>query len=161
MWTDVNQKIWRNNLEMRNSLNLKTEGISLLYQSPSGQLEFQSDFEQETIWANLNQISNLFGRDKSVISRHIKDIFKSGELAEISVIAKIATTAADGKTYQIDYFNLDMILSIGYRVDSKQATQFRIWATQTLKQHLVDGYTLNTSRIFFCMVSKKSVCFTP
>jgi len=89
----------------------------------------------------------LFGRDKSVISRHIKNIFKSLELEPASVVAKIATTASDQKTYQVEYFNLDMILSIGYRVDSKQATQFRIWATKTLKQHLLQGWTINKKQL--------------
>jgi prophage maintenance system killer protein len=82
-----------------------------------------------------------------VISRHIKNIFRTGELNKNSVVAKIATTASDGKIYQVDYYNLDVILSVGYRVDSKQATQFRIWATKTLKQHLLKGYTINKKQI--------------
>lgn len=118
-----------------------------IYQAKNGAIEFRGDFEQETIWGNLNQMAELFGRDKSVISRHIKNIYKSGELNQNAVVAKIATTAADGKTYQVEYFNLDMILSVGYRVDSKQATQFRVWATKTLKQHLLHGYTINKKRI--------------
>ena len=109
----------------------------IIYQAKSGKIEFRGDFQKDTIWGNLNQIADLFGRDKSVISRHIKNIFKSNELEQKSVVAKIATTAKDGKIYQVDYYNLDMILSIGYRVDSRQATQFRVWATKTLKQHLL------------------------
>ena len=119
----------------------------VIYQAKSGKIEFRGDLKEDTIWGNLNQISQLFGRDKSVISRHIKNIFKSMELQEDSVVAKIATTATDGKIYQVDYYNLDMILSIGYRVDSKQATQFRIWATQTLKQHLLEGWTINKKQL--------------
>ncbi|MDP3970586.1 MAG: virulence protein RhuM/Fic/DOC family protein [bacterium] len=119
----------------------------VIYQAKSGKIEFRGDFDRDTIWGNLKQISELFGRDKSVISRHIKNIFKSEELEQNSVVAKIATTATDGKVYRVDYYNLDMILSIGYRVDSKQATQFRIWATKTLKQHLVQGYTFNKKQI--------------
>ncbi len=119
----------------------------LIYQSKNGKIEFHGDLKKDTVWGNLNQISVLFGRDKSVISRHIKTIFKSMELKENSVVAKIATTATDGKNYQVSYYNLDMILSIGYRVDSKQATQFRIWATKTLKQHLLEGYTINKKQL--------------
>jgi len=119
----------------------------IIYQTKSGKIEFRGDFERDTVWGSLNQIAELFGRDKSVISRHIKNIFKSEELEERAVVAKIATTAADGKTYQVDYYNLDVILSVGYRVDSKQATQFRQWATKTLRQHILDGYTINKKRI--------------
>ncbi len=119
----------------------------VIYQARSGKIEFRGDFKKDTIWGSLNQIAELFGRDKSVISRHIKNIYKSLELKEKSVVAKIATTASDGKTYQVDYYNLDMILSVGYRVDSTQATQFRIWATKTLKQHLLEGYTINKKQL--------------
>lgn len=119
----------------------------VIYQAKNGQIEFRGDFKRDTVWGSLNQISELFGRDKSVISRHIKNIFKSQELEPNSVVAKIATTASDGKTYQVDYYNLDVILSVGYRVDSKQATLFRIWATKTLRQHLLEGYTINKKRI--------------
>ena len=87
------------------------------------------------------------GRDKSVISRHLKNIFKGGELDKNSVVAFFATTATDGKVYQVEYFNLDTIISAGYRVNSKRGTQFRIWATQTLKDHFVKGYTINEKRL--------------
>ena len=125
----------------------KSKNTVIIYQSKTGKIEFRGDFKKDTVWGSLNQIAKLFGRDKSVISRHIKNIFKSKELEENSVVAKIATTAKDGKIYQVDYYNLDMILSIGYRVDSKQATQFRIWATKTLKQHLLEGYTINKKQL--------------
>lgn len=118
-----------------------------LFQSTNGMIEFKSDSEHETIWASLDQIAQLFGRDKSGISRHIKNIFKSGELDENSVVAIFATTASDGKTYQVEYFNLDMILLIGYRVDSKEATHFRKWATSVLKKYLTDGYAINETKI--------------
>lgn len=121
-----------------------------IYQTKNGAIEFRGDFEQETIWGNLNQIADLFGRDKSVISRHIKNIYKTSELDEMATIAKIATVQKEGKRdvmREIEYYNLDVILSVGYRVDSKQATQFRIWATKTLKQHLLQGYTINKKRI--------------
>ncbi len=121
-----------------------------LFQSSNGMIEFKSDSEHETIWASLDQIAQLFGRDKSGISRHIKNIFKSGELDEFSTVAKIATVQTEGKrevVRKIEYFNLDMILSIGYRVDSKEATHFRKWATSVLKKYLTDGYAINESKI--------------
>ncbi|MBT4722753.1 virulence protein RhuM/Fic/DOC family protein [Candidatus Falkowbacteria bacterium] len=121
-----------------------------IYQAKNGSIEFRGDFERETIWGNLNQIANLFGRDKSVISRHINKIYKAGELEEMATVAKIATVQKEGEREverEIEYYNLDMILSVGYRVDSKQATQFRIWATKTLKQHLIQGYTVNKQLI--------------
>ena len=108
----------------------------LIYQSKTGKIEFRGDLQKDTVWGNLNQIADLFGRDKSVISRHIKNIFKSNELQPDSTVAKIATVQKEGKreiVREIEYFNLDMILSIGYRVDSKQATQFRGLGNQNPK----------------------------
>jgi prophage maintenance system killer protein len=103
--------------------------------------------KDETVWLTLNQMANLFARDKSVISRHLRNVFKEGELTREAVVAKNATTASDGKTYQVEYFNFDAILSVGYRVNSRRGTQFRIWATRILKEHLVRGYTLNQRRL--------------
>lgn len=120
---------------------------AVIFQAKSGKIDFRGDFERDTIWGNLNQIADLFGRDKSVISRHINNIFKAGELMRPAVVAIFATTAADGKIYQVEHYSLDLILSVGYRVDSKQATRFRIWATKTLKRHLLDGYTIDKKRI--------------
>ena len=125
----------------------KTGGEIIIYKDKTGKKAVDVRLEKDTIWANLNQIAKLFDRDKSVISRHIKSIFKEKELDKISVVAKIATTAADGKTYQVEYYNLDMIISVGYRVNSKQATKFRIWATSILKDYLVKGYVINRQRI--------------
>lgn len=118
-----------------------------IFQSSNGEIKFTSDIQNDTIWASLEQISKLFKRDKSGISRHIKNIFDSEELERNSVVAKIATTANDGKTYQVEYFNLDMIISIGYRVDSKEATLFRKWATSVLKKYLRDGYAINEKKV--------------
>ena len=118
-----------------------------IYQSESGSIELSVDSSKDTIWANLNQISQLFDRDKSVISKHIKNIFKTNELNEREVVAFFATTATDGKTYNVLYYNLDVILSIGYRVNSKNATRFRQWATSVLHKHIVDGWTINKNRI--------------
>src|SRR3989344_1945670 len=107
----------------------------VIYQAPSGAIELREDASKETIWATLDQIATVFERDKSVISRHLKNIFKDGELSRNSVVAKNATTAADGKVYQVEYYNLDAVISVGYRVNSKRATQFRIWATTKLRAH--------------------------
>lgn len=121
---------------------MKTEGEIILYQSEnSTQLEVR--IEDETVWLSLNQMSDLFDRDKSVISKHIKNIFDEGELDKVSVVAKNATTALDGKIYQVDFYNLDVIISVGYRVKSKRGTQFRIWANSILKEYLMKGYVLN------------------
>lgn len=119
----------------------------VIYQNESGGIELREDASSETVWASLDQISLLYSRDKSVISRHIKNIFKEEELLKDSVVAFFATTAKDGKTYNVEHFNLDVIISVGYRVNSKVATRFRQWATATLRRHIVEGYTINTSRI--------------
>ena len=118
-----------------------------LYTSDDGHVRLQVALEQETVWLSLDQMTLLFERDKSVISRHIRKIFEEGELERAAVVAKNATTAADGKTYQVDYYNLDVISSVGYRVKSRRGVQFRQWATQTLRQHLVQGYTLHEKRL--------------
>lgn len=117
-----------------------------IYQTESGALELRADARAETIWANLEQIASLFGRDKSVISRHLKNIFKEGELDKQSTVAFFATVQQEGKrlvTRNIEYYNLDAILSVGYRVNSKVATKFRQWANSILKQHITEGYTIN------------------
>ena len=127
-------------MDMKNKeLNTKVT----LYQGQNGSIEFHADEARQTIWATLDQIALLFGRDKSVISRHFKNLFSEKELERNSVVAKNATTAADGKTYQVEYYNLDAIISVGYRISSKRATQFRLWATTVLREHLVKGYTVN------------------
>ena len=101
-----------------------------IYTSADGSTQIEVHFEGETFWLSLNQISSLLEKDKSVISRHLRNIFTSGELNRDSVVAKNATTASDGKTYVVDYYNLDAIISVGYRVNSKRGTQFRQWATE-------------------------------
>jgi len=119
----------------------------VIYTTPDGKETFEVNLKKDTVWLNLNQISELFNRDKSVISRHTKNIFDTEELNRKSVVAKFATTATDGKVYQVDYYNLDLIISVGYRVNSKRGTQFRIWATNVLKEHLIKGYTINEKRM--------------
>lgn len=117
-----------------------------IYQAEDGQTEIQVRLENDTIWLSQAQMVELFGVDKSGISRHLRNIFKTGELVRDSVVAKFATTAADKKTYQVEYFNLDAIISVGYRVNSIKGTKFRIWATQRLKEYLVQGYSVNQKR---------------
>lgn len=119
----------------------------LLYQTSDGETRLEVRLQDETVWLSLTDMSDLFQRDKSVISRHIRNIFAEGELARDSVIANFATTAADGKTYQVEHFNLDVIISVGYRVKSHRGTQFRIWATQRLREYLVKGFTLDDERL--------------
>ena len=118
-----------------------------IYQGTNGEVVFNVDAEQETIWATQAQIAQLFGVDRTVIGRHLRNIFAEGELQESSVCAKNAHTAADGKTYAVNFYNLDAIISVGYRVNSKKATNFRIWATRTLKQYMVDGVAINERRL--------------
>ena len=118
-----------------------------IYKASDGKTSIEVKLEKDTVWLNLNQMADLFERDKSVISRHIRNIFKEGELENSSVVAKYATTAADGKTYQVDYYSLDVIISVGYRIKSKRGTQFRIWANQILKEYLIRGYAINQQRL--------------
>lgn len=118
-----------------------------IYQSNDGELELKVALDDETVWLAQDQLCELFGRERSVITKHINNVFNEGELERDSVCAKFARTADDGKTYQIQHYNLDVIISVGYRVKSKRGVQFRQWATRTLKQHLVEGYTLNQRRL--------------
>jgi prophage maintenance system killer protein len=118
-----------------------------IYEAEGGQTQLQVKLDRETVWLSLNQMVELFGRDKSVVSRHIHNVFREEELTPDSVVANFATTAADGKTYQVDHYNLDVIISVGYRVKSQQGTRFRQWATRVLRAHIVDGFTLNEQRL--------------
>ena len=122
-------------------------GEIIFYHAPDGTVSLDVRLDRETIWLNLNQMAALFERDKSVISRHLRNIFREGELDRDSVVAFFATTATDGKTYNVEYFNLDAIISVGYRVNSKRGTQFRIWATKVLRDHILKGYTVNARRL--------------
>lgn len=126
--------------------NNKNKGEIIIYKTKQGP-KLEVKMEKQTVWLSLDQMAMLFNRDKSVISRHIKNVFKEKELEANSVVANFATTAADGKIYQVDFYNLDVIISVGYRVKSLRGTQFRIWATKTLKDHLVQGYTINEKRL--------------
>lgn len=122
----------------------------VIYQTKSGKIEFLGDFKQDTIWGSLNQTADLFGVQKAAISKHLKNIYKDGELDKRATVSILETVQIEGKRRvkrKIEYYNLDAILSVGYRVNSKQATQFRIWATKVLKQHILQGYTINKKRI--------------
>lgn len=118
-----------------------------IYRTEDGELELSVTLEQETVWLTQNQMCELFGRERSVITKHINNVFREGELERDAVCAKFARTASDGKRYQTRHYNLDVIISVGYRVRSQRGVQFRQWATHTLKQHLVKGYTLNQRRL--------------
>lgn len=122
-------------------MNREKEGEIILYQ-PDGTLKLEVRLEDETVWLNRQQISNLFDRDIKTIGKHINNALRE-ELSGMAVVAKFATTAADGKTYQVEYYNLDMILSIGYRVKSRRGIEFRQWANQVLKDYLLKGYSIN------------------
>lgn len=116
-----------------------------IYQHQDGSIDVH--LERETVWLSLMQMSELFGRDKSVVSRHIRNVFAEGELGRESVVANFATTADDGKTYQVDHYNLDVIISVGYRVKSPEGVRFRQWASRVLKDYLTRGYALDHHRL--------------
>ena len=122
-------------------------GNIIIYQTEDGQTKLDVQLHDETVWLSLDMMAQLFQRDKSTISRHIKNIFAEGELQTSAVVANFATTASDGKTYQVDYYNLDVIISVGYRVKSLRGTQFRIWATQRLKEYIIKGFTMDDERL--------------
>ncbi len=121
----------------------------LIYRSADGKIKIDVRFESETVWLSLDQMATLFGRDKSTISRHVKNVFEEGELSTEATVANYATVQTEGGrevTRNIDYYNLDVIISVGYRVKSQQGTQFRIWATQRLKEYIIKGFALNDER---------------
>jgi prophage maintenance system killer protein len=122
-------------------------GEIVFYRAEDGTVDLDLRLVADTIWLNLNQMAELFERDKSVISRHVRNVFAQGELDRDSVVASFATTANDGKVYQVEHFNLDAVLSVGYRVNSRRGTQFRIWATSVLREHMLSGYTVNERRL--------------
>ena len=119
----------------------------LLYTTPNGNVKLEVFLQNETIWLTQQKIADLFGVDRSVITKHLRNIFASNELSDVSVRAKIAHTAADGKIYSTQFYNLDAIISVGYRVNSSQATHFRIWATERLKEYIIKGFTMDDERL--------------
>lgn len=132
------------------SYNDGNHGEIVIYQTPDGKVVLDVRLEQESLWLSLNQLSALFERDKSVISRHLRNIYREGELERASTVAKNATVQTEGErsvVRHVEVFNLDAIISVGYRVNSRRGTQFRIWATQVLRDHLVKGYSVNEKRL--------------
>jgi len=122
----------------------------IIYQAKNGAIEFRGDFNRETIWGTQKQIAEVFGVDVRTINEHLKNIYKTDELEGKATIRKFRIVQKEGKRNverEVNFYNLDAIISVGYRVNSKQATQFRMWATNTLKQHLLDGYTINKKQI--------------
>jgi hypothetical protein len=122
----------------------------ILYQTEDGQTQIQVVMQGDTVWLTQKEMADLFQRDKSVISRHINNVFKEGELPPEATVAKIATVQQEGErtiTRDVEYYNLDVIISVGYRVKSHRGTQFRIWATGTLREYLVKGFVLNDARL--------------
>jgi hypothetical protein len=128
------------------SEKLPNSGEIIIYQNSNGNIKIDVRLEDETVWLTQAHLCNLFQKSKPTISEHISNIFKEGELTEDSVVRKFRTTAPDGKSYDTKFYNLDVIISVGYRVKSKQGTQFRIWATQRLKEYIIKGFTLNDER---------------
>ena len=128
--------------------NLPTNQTNfLLYTGNDGKINVEVFLKDETVWLTQKAMSELFGVQIPAVNKHLKNIFESGELEENSVISILETTASDGKTYKIKYYNLDAIISVGYRVNSYQATQFRIWATRTLKEFIIKGFVLDDERL--------------
>ena len=119
----------------------------LLYTAPDGTVKVDVFFKNETVWLTQKALAELFGVKVPAVNKHLKNIFESGELAEDSVISILETTAADGKNYQTRYYNLDAIIAVGYRVNSYQATQFRIWATKTLREFIIKGFVMDDERL--------------
>mgnify|MGYP004612932151 FL=1 len=130
-----------------NEIDNQNHGEVVIYQSTDGIAKIDVLLQGETVWLTADQMAGLFQRDKSVISRHIKNVFETGELSEKSVVAFFATTASDGKVYNVAYYNLDMIISVGYRVNSIQGVQFRQWATKRIHEYIVKGFTIDDERL--------------
>ena len=127
--------------------NIKSKSNIIIYTTEDGLAKIETTFDEDTVWLFIDQMPQLFDRDRSVIGKHIRNIFKEGELVKESVWAKFAYTAADGKVYQVDYYNLDAIISVGYRVKSQRGVQFRIWATGILKEYLKKGFAMDDERL--------------
>lgn len=119
----------------------------IIYTTEDGLTKIETKFDEETVWLSIDQMAELFQRDRSVIGKHVRNVFKEGELAKESVWAKFAYTATDGKVYDVDFYNLDVIISVGYRVKSKRGTQFRIWAINILKEYMKKGFAMDDERL--------------
>ncbi len=119
----------------------------VIYQAPNGAIQLRGDLSNETVWATQAQIAEVFGAERSVVTKHIRNILKDKELDADSVCANFAHTAHDGKVYEVQFYNLDVILAVGYRINSKRAIEFRQWATKILREHITKGYTINRKQV--------------
>ncbi|MFA4916460.1 MAG: RhuM family protein [Syntrophales bacterium] len=128
-------------------MNEESRGEIVIYRTKDGKAALDVKLQEETVWLSQAQVGQLFDKNKRTISEHIRNLFKEGELIENAVVRNFRTTAADGKSYQVEYYNLDVIISVGYRVKSQRGTQFRIWASQVLKDHILKGYSINEKRL--------------
>ena len=126
--------------------NIQKSNI-IIYTTEDGLTKIETTFDEDTVWLSIDQMAELFQRDRSVIGKHVRNVFKEGELVKESVWAKFAYTATDGKVYDVDFYNLDVIISVGYRVKSKRGTQFRIWATNILKEYMKKGFAMDDERL--------------
>ena len=133
--------------DMADKIGTDEYGEILIYQTDDGQTNIEVKIEDDTVWLTQQQLTELYQCSKSNISEHIKHIFEEGELDKDSVVRKFRTTADDGKTYNVTYYNLDMIISLGYRIKSVIATRFRQWATQRLKEYMIKGFTIDDERL--------------
>lgn len=131
----------------KNSKKVSFNNNVIIYQAKSGAIELKGDFSHETFWATQAQIAEVFNSERSVITKHIRNILKDKELNEKEVCAKFAHTADDGKTYTVQFYNLDIILAVGYRTNSLRAIEFRKWATKTLRNYIVEGFVVDKKRI--------------
>ena len=135
---------------MKNEVIKKNYSELVIYESKEGDIKLDVNLENETVWLSLEQMSRLFGRDKSVISRHIKHVFDEGELDKTSTVANFATVQSEGSRSverNIDYYNLDVVISVGYRVKSLEGVRFRKWATERIKEYIIKGYTMDDERL--------------
>ena len=132
---------------MSNKKESKLNSNIIIYTTEDGLAKIETTFDEDTVWLSLEQMAELFQRDRSVIGKHVRNIFKEGELDKNTVWAKYAHTASDEKIYQVDYYNLDVIISVGYRVKSQRGVQFRIWATSVLKEFMKKGFALDDARL--------------
>ena len=126
---------------------MQTKGEIVIYKAKDGSQQLTVRLEEDTVWLSQKQMAELFSKSRVTVTEHIRNVFKEKELIEASVCRKFRHTGKDGKSYEVQYYNLDVIISVGYRIKSKRGTQFRQWATQRLKDHLVKGYTLNEKRL--------------
>ena len=129
------------------SENLMSKSEFLIYSSPEGEVKVDVFFQDETVWLTQKKMAELFGVDVRTVSEHLQNVFKSGELKEVSVIRNFRITAQDGKNYSTNFYNLDAIIAVGYRVNSKQATHFRVWATKVLRDYIIKGFAMDDDRL--------------